>query len=313
MKICSKCGIEKELNEFNKKASRKDGYSNYCRKCANTPVIKDTDGKRVCNTCHEEKEMICFKRKKIYAYKCNDCFVKHDATKICNKCNIEKDVLDFEIRKDNGKYRNECKECNYQKNKEWKENNYDKHISYHKIYGKTEKKKLADKKYRENKKLKNPKIKPPKQTPEERKENHKIYYLNNKERLKEKNYEWHKQKVKTDVLYNLTKKARAMISISFKRNGFTKKSRTYEILGCSYEELKIYIESKFESWMTWENRGLYNGELQYGWDIDHIIPLSSAETEEELIRLNHFTNLQPLCSKVNRDIKRDIYEKSLTN
>ena len=57
--------------------------------------------------------------------------------------------------------------------------------------------------------------------------------------------------------------------------------------------------------MTWENKGLYNGELNHGWDIDHIIPLSTALTEEDLVKLNHYTNLQPLCSKVNRDIKRD--------
>lgn len=57
--------------------------------------------------------------------------------------------------------------------------------------------------------------------------------------------------------------------------------------------------------MNWENKGLYNGEFGYGWDIDHIVPLSTAATEEDLIRLNHYTNLQPLCSKVNRDIKRD--------
>ena len=40
--------------------------------------------------------------------------------------------------------------------------------------------------------------------------------------------------------------------------------------------------------------------------MDHIIPISIAETEEDIIRLNHYTNLQPLCSKVNRDIKRDL-------
>ncbi len=57
--------------------------------------------------------------------------------------------------------------------------------------------------------------------------------------------------------------------------------------------------------LNWNNRGLYNGELNYGWDIDHIIPLSSAKTEEEMILLNHYSNLQPLCSKINRDIKRD--------
>ena len=42
-----------------------------------------------------------------------------------------------------------------------------------------------------------------------------------------------------------------------------------------------------------------------GWDIDHIEPLANATCEEDIIRLNHYTNLRPLCSKVNRDIKRD--------
>ena len=72
---------------------------------------------------------------------------------------------------------------------------------------------------------------------------------------------------------------------------------------CSFEVLKLYLESKFETWMNWDNYGLYNGKLNYGWDIDHIIPLCSALKEEDVIKLNHYTNLQPLCSKVNRDIK----------
>jgi hypothetical protein len=78
-----------------------------------------------------------------------------------------------------------------------------------------------------------------------------------------------------------------------------------EKLGCSFEEFKIYLESKFESWMSWENYGKYNGELNYGWDIDHINPLSNAKTEEEIYNLSHYTNLQPLCSKINRDVKRN--------
>jgi len=57
--------------------------------------------------------------------------------------------------------------------------------------------------------------------------------------------------------------------------------------------------------MNWDNRGLYNGEFNYGWDIDHIVPLSTATTEEELIKLCHYTNTQPLCSKINRDIKKN--------
>lgn len=58
--------------------------------------------------------------------------------------------------------------------------------------------------------------------------------------------------------------------------------------------------------MTWDNYGLYNGELNYGWDLDHIVPISSASSQDDIIKLNHFTNFQPLCSKVNRDIKKNL-------
>jgi hypothetical protein len=80
--------------------------------------------------------------------------------------------------------------------------------------------------------------------------------------------------------------------------------RTTEILGCTIEEFKTYLELKFEDWMNWNNKGLYNGTPNYGWDIDHIIQLATERTEEGIIKLNHYTNLQPLCSYVNRDIKR---------
>jgi hypothetical protein len=147
----------------------------------------------------------------------------------------------------------------------------------------------------------------------------KVYRRNNVTKLKKKSKEWyhktkesrkaHKAKYyrerrKLDVLFALKSGIVRLIRTSINRGGFTKKSKTVDILGCSYEEFKNYIESKFEPWMTWENKGKYNGHLNYGWDIDHIIPLSSATCEADILRLNHYTNLQPLCSKINRDVKR---------
>lgn len=35
------------------------------------------------------------------------------------------------------------------------------------------------------------------------------------------------------------------------------------------------------------------------WHLDHIIPLASANTEEDIIKLNHYTNFQPLWAKDN--------------
>ena len=98
-----------------------------------------------------------------------------------------------------------------------------------------------------------------------------------------------------------------MIGDSLRSDGYLKESKTESILGCSFEYFKLYLESKFENWMTWDNYGLFNGELKYGWDIDHIKPLSSAETKEDIIKLNHYTNLQPLCSYTNRYIKMNKY------
>jgi hypothetical protein len=132
----------------------------------------------------------------------------------------------------------------------------------------------------------------------------------NKDKIKLQKKEYRKRKKETDPLYRLHQLVSSIIRKSFNYNGFKKSSRTHEILGISFEEFKFYLESKFESWMNWENRGLYNGELNYGWDIDHIIPISSAKTEDDIIRLNHYSNLQPLCSKINRDIKKDIYATS---
>ena len=121
----------------------------------------------------------------------------------------------------------------------------------------------------------------------------------------ERNKNYTKNRRKTDVLFNLRENIRTSIGNSFRNNGYTKKSRTSEILVCSFDEFKSYIELLFKECMNWDNKALYNGELNYGWDLDHIIPISSNKNEDDIINLNHYTNFQPLCSKVNRDIKKD--------
>ena len=84
-----------------------------------------------------------------------------------------------------------------------------------------------------------------------------------------------------------------------------KSKKSIEVLGIDTQQFREYLESKFQSWMSWENYGKYNGSENYGWDIDHIIPVSSAISEEEVYKLNHYTNLQPLCSYINRYVKAD--------
>ena len=66
-------------------------------------------------------------------------------------------------------------------------------------------------------------------------------------------------------------------------------------LGCSIDELKTYLESKFKPGMYWDNWS-YDG-----WHIDHIKPLASFDLTDrkQLLEACHYTNLQPLWAKDN--------------
>jgi len=130
-----------------------------------------------------------------------------------------------------------------------------------------------------------------------------------KPQKKEYDREYFRNRANNDPLFKLKNRIACRINESFRNMGYSKKTRTYQILGCEWVIFKDYIESKFEPWMKLENYGNpKDGILEFNktWDLDHIIPISSAKTEEELIKLSHYTNLQPLCSKYNREIKRNI-------
>lgn len=86
--------------------------------------------------------------------------------------------------------------------------------------------------------------------------------------------------------------------------GFKKTQKYHEYLGCTTLELKSYNESLFQPGMTW------NSHSVNGWHIDHIVPLASAKTVEELYKLCHYSNLQPLWADKNRK-KSDKIEKGI--
>jgi len=199
--------------------------------------------------------------------------------KKCSKCGVEKNVCEFHKSKyfKDG-YKSTCKECRKliekpynkkykEKNKEkiklkkdlWEKNNPDYMKNYHKEYNlkNREKINLKAKKWREKNREK---------------------YL---ERVKKKK----KEKYDNNLEYKLKHLLRSRINkiLKFKRN-----KSSIEILGCTTNDFIKYIESKFLEGMSWDNYGYY------GWHIDHIIPLSSVKTEEELLKLCHYTNLQPM-------------------
>lgn len=230
----------------------------------------------------------------------------------CSKCKIVKPISEFAKANDRASgHKSQCKDCckEYRKtNKEkiaktnaiWAENNNDIIKEKKQLYYQENKDVIltSNKKWRDDNK-------------EYCSQKSKEYYLENKEDIIERCIVNNRVKYKTDRIFRIKDSIRKSIKRAFKNRSYIKGAFTTDILGCSSEEFKTYIESKFEDWMSWDNYGLYNGELNYGWDLDHIIPITSAKTEEDIYRLNHYTNFQPLCSFTNRNIKKGKYETEI--
>jgi hypothetical protein len=182
--------------------------------------------------------------------------------KVCTKCKVEKS-LDCFTKANDKKYGlySSCKDCQ-------------------KKYYQANKQRLSD--YTKEWRIKN-------------KEYSKEYYQKNKEKilLYERVYrkEYYKKRKSIDPLFKLSGNIRALISTSIKKRGYNKDSKTNNILGCTFEEFKLYLEKMFVNGMSWENYG--------EWHLDHIYPISLAKSEEEIIKLNHYTNFQPLWAEDN--------------
>ena len=97
-----------------------------------------------------------------------------------------------------------------------------------------------------------------------------------------------REKYVTNPIYRIRYSVKERIRSFLSSRNMQKNNKTFEMVGIKPAELKDYLEKQFQEGMTWDNYGLY------GWHIDHIIPISSANNEEELIKLCHYTNLQPL-------------------
>jgi hypothetical protein len=222
--------------------------------------------------------------------------------KVCTKCKVEKEVINFSKHKGTKSgFGSRCKECSkeyykkyHEKNKNYSKEHRKKNKEYYKEYRKnnSEKNKEYYKKWREENK-------------EKIKQNAKIYFQKNKEILQKKSYEYTKQKKQKDYFFKFKINIRSNIVKSFKRgtNQFKKDAKTEMILGCTIEEFVCYIQSLFTNGMTLENHG--------EWHLDHIIPLASVNTQEEIKKLCHYTNYQPLWAEENLTKSKKIIEKQL--
>lgn len=192
--------------------------------------------------------------------------------KKCKKCNKIKDITNFRII--NKKYYfSYCKECERKISHEYKEKNSEKIKQY----------------YEKNKNIFNKKKREYYQEHKEEEKNRiKKYKLENKQKIKE-----YRKKYDNKEHNKIKSKIRCAIRFSFKRKGINKSLKTEKIISITFDDFYKYLLETYK-----KNYG-------YEWDekevvhIDHIIPLSTAKNEEEIIKLCHYTNLQLLKEKDN--------------
>lgn len=120
-------------------------------------------------------------------------------------------------------------------------------------------------------------------------------------RVSSKKYEDNKRA--TDPKFKLKRNLRDRLRKALEAKSWEKTSHFREYIGCELEELRLYLEGFFSPEMTWENHGKI-------WQIDHIIPLGSAETDEEMYKLSHFSNLKPILIEDHK-IKSKLDTKSI--
>ncbi len=236
--------------------------------------------------------------------------------KICTHCGIKKPISEFRMKTDNRQHKkyvySQCKECEkittkkykqkyYEINKEMvKEksrqqrlNNHEEYIEYMKNYYQDNKEELTEK----NKEYVKKHLEKTKKYQKEyanshketKKEYDKLYFIDNKEKIIKRMYE----KYMNDDIYRFKQQIRNTIRSSFARKGYTKRSHTFEIIGIEFDQFKRHLLKTYKK--------------TYGvdWDgvekvhIDHIIPLATAKTEEEVIKLCHYSNLQLLKGEDN--------------
>ena len=208
--------------------------------------------------------------------------------KKCRKCEIERNYSEFYKDKRNKdglmswcrcclkKYRQDNIERVFEYKKQYYQEKKEYYNEYNKQYYQENKDSIKGRSkqyYQDNREL--------------RSERSKQYYQENKERI----MDYYEKRRKTDPLFKMAGNLRNRTYQAFKYNGYSKNTKTQQMLGVSWEVCKAHIENQFTKGMNWDNYG--------EWHIDHIIPLASANTEKELTKLCHYSNLQPLWAEDN--------------
>lgn len=208
--------------------------------------------------------------------------------KICSSCKETKLLTLFPKNKNfKTGYNSRCKVCINKINKGWRTNSRDKYLSYRKreYYDNFEAKKDQRKAYNQKRR-------------KEKSQYDINYRKKNKEKIKKYKKAW-EDRNKNNPIFKIKRNLRRRVHHALMGNN--KSKSTFELIGCSPEEFKIYIESLWLTGMSWDNYDFY------GWHIDHIIPCYKFDLSksEEQIKCFHYTNQRPLWAKDNLSRSRE--------
>lgn len=207
--------------------------------------------------------------------------------KMCKNCYNKQYYLDNkdELSIRNKKYQEDNKEKIAEINSQYYFDHKGEYDQYHKTYRANNKGKISEKK--------------------------KIYYIENREKIIRDSLEYSARKLKDDPSFRLRLLISTTIRAALKRVNFSKNGETFtKYLPYSIQQLQEHLEKQFESWMTWDNWGIYNIDIwddndqtTWTWQIDHIIPQSiflySSMADNNFQKCWALENLRPLSAKQN--------------
>ena len=220
--------------------------------------MSDEVGEKICTCCKNSLTINLFAKDKRN---------KDGLNTQCRKCVHEKRV----------RYREKFIERDKQKMKEYYSRNKESQLKKGKERYKLKKEEITKKNIEYV--LKN------KEKVAERKKNH---YLKNKEKYIRRTTLYCKNRRKTDQFYLFACRIRRLIRQSLLNKKYSKKSKTHQILGESYDVVYNHLVKT-----AYNNYGDYTGSIK-DYHIDHIMPCSFAKTENELLELQNYKNLQLL-------------------
>lgn len=306
VRICTRCGVEKSVDEYYPAKRSRDGSASRCKECCRearrvatamkNPAAAATrelraariaSGVKACTVCGVVREMAAFGRNSSGGPKsqCRECDRAYAAGRRTDPEYREEMRRYAHRRYSDPNTREHLRAISRRCQRRRRAENPDEVRAYERAWSA---KCRSDPEYREkiNAKVREYRKRP--HVMEQRREYRRAYQL---------------ARYHSDVRFRLRTRMSAGCRAGLrKRGGLKAGQKFFATVPYTVDELRAHLESQFQPGMTWDNMG------DNGWEIDHIIPDAafnySSTTDLDYRRCWALSNLQPLWWRENR-IKSD--------